>query len=285
MIETREKFKKCHFFLAKMQPAPVEAQYFSSRDVREIVSWFFATLQSVHPTDQKTGATQVLRAVQVLKSRLDHSAEALRFLYVGNEGFEPPRPLATFMRHYLNGTYARHQAEEALQELETGIRRHYFQEKIPFDDPDTLPKSIFFDASLSGGESAGIKELKKGLEKIVREYDAKEDAPKKAEEIYTAARNNPADVIDFDKIMESAATIIARSTYLNLTLSIGTRDPTSRELAVKYADGLEMAARKLGIDHQLVLEIRDRIFEERERPDVYKKELDAYKTIFRKLVL
>ena len=250
--------------------------YFTASDVGSIVDVLMTLPLAVGiAPDRKVAATQALNAVRILRDRLGMEKEVLEFIYT-NETLAP-KPLARFIKSYLQGGYTPEEAKNILEGLEADMRRNYFQRKIPFDDPSKLPKSTILDLT---GQFA--EDLRDRMEAAIAEYNPKANRKTTAQEIYQQACKNPTGRLDFNALAQGLAEIIARSNYPSLVLSVGARHPTPREFVGHYLNALQVAYKRLGADEllafgtQKIVE-RETIIEERMQEEVYQRELKIYK--------
>src|SRR3989344_541942 len=254
--------------------------YFTTSDIGEIVDHLISgsMIAGSISTNKKVAATMALNAVRILRDRLGDGSAVLKLIYT-DEAIAS-RPLARFMGDYLSGKYSQEEAEQILDGLQADMRQNYFQRKIAFGDPSTLPSSIVLD--LTGDFTKKLKEIVEGT---VAEYDPKADSKTTAEEIYRKACDNPVGNLDFDAFAGGLAEIIARSEYSSLVLSVGVRDPTPPEFAGRYLNALDIAYRRLGHPNPQRNIDRKAVLEERTDDAVYQRELKIYKDKFSGLLI
>ncbi|MBI2146500.1 hypothetical protein HYU22_04115 [Candidatus Woesearchaeota archaeon] len=259
-----------------MTETALNQNYFTASDIGNIVDVLMGILLAEGiAVDRKVAATQALNAVRILRDRLGMKKEVLEFIYT-NETFAP-RPLARFMKSYLQGGYTTEEAKNVLEGLEADMRRNYFQRKIHFDDPSKLPKSIILDPT---GQFA--EDLIDRVEATIAEYNPRVNSKAAAQEIYQQACKNPTGRLDFNTLAKGVAEIIAQSNYPSLVLSVGARNPTAREFAGHFLNALQLSYKKLGTEELAVfgaqkLIDREAIVKERMQEEVYQRELESYR--------
>lgn len=143
-----------------MAKPDLSQDYFTASDIEEIINRLMNfRLAGGMFSDKKVAATQALNVIRILKDRLSAGRSVLELIYT-DEAIVP-RPLARFMRDYLNGRYKQEEAEQMLEGLQADMRQNYFQRKILFDDASKLPRSKVFDPT--GDFTKEIKKLLKLL--------------------------------------------------------------------------------------------------------------------------
>ncbi len=252
---------------------------FTPAEAAEIADHFIHFAQRFgRAKNTKVAATYALNTVRILRDRLETKREILESLYT--DEIMVPKPLVRFVRAYLDGKYSHDRAALILDDLQSDIRQHYFRMKIPHDDPANIPRSTLVDfAGLPGWEKTTesiTRQLKGELEKIITEYAPQPG--RTANELYELACKNMTGLIDFDVLVQSLAELVAQKDYSQLTASIGLRDPTPRELAVRYADAFETVYNRFNLLSLPSRPIdREKIIQERMEDHSYQKELEVYR--------
>ncbi|MBI2110512.1 hypothetical protein HYT51_01910 [Candidatus Woesearchaeota archaeon] len=255
-------------------------KYFNKEEVREIAEFLLSVPSMANmQLTKRTNATLALKVIDIMKRRVGESKDkrALEIIYT-DDSLLIPDSLARAMKGYIRGEYTQEKTVGILNELEDGVRQYLYKQQIPFDDIDILPNSIFL-GSLFGDETEekeSADNLVQQLEKVISSYDALADSKKIAREIYENARENPLNVIDFNKIIMDIAEMIRHNKYVDMILNIGLRDPTKIELANNYLTTLEKAYESLGANPSANIK-RERVLEERLQEEVYKEEIAVFR--------
>lgn len=275
-----------------MEPAP--QMYFQEQDIESICQSLFQRLEELNPgLPPKAAGAHTLGVVHNLRNRLGESRKVIQFLYT--DLTLVPKPIALLVQDYLDGRYTQPQVESFLDSLEQGMRRYFFRNKIPFDEPESLPQNAILDLQNAPGLEQEFQRIRGGyikdIEAILREYDCA-DAATVAAQIYDQASKSPVQVTDFSILLDELATVVARRTYSQIMGRIGLRHPSPRELAQHYLNTYATVQRKLMVGKHVLSfgegnhgDQEELLLEQRMEQKVYEQELSVYNNLFGNLLI